>query len=199
MKRFLLVITLVASGALAVAGQTAEQRAGLNEAATGFDGKGAPAIEGKLLTTMLNGSDDAPLTNVKLVIKNTSSNFYTYVTGWATFYDSNAVRCGEGLFKVDALAPGESAETDTPGLRLKCTAASWRIAPSNLLTRAIDTVLIAPPPPAPAPEPVEKRSVSNFVLSISGEDHPIQVGNPVVVKMGGKKVKIVLREAGHSN
>ena len=200
MKRFLLLLTLVASFAIAVAAQQpAEQRAALNEAATGFDAKGAPAIEGKLLTTMLNGSEDSPLTNVRLVVKNTSSTFYTYVTGWATFYDSNAVRCGEGMFKVDALAPGESAETDTPGLRLKCTAASWRIAPNNLLTRAAETV-IAPPPPPPAPEPapMEKRSVGNFVLSISGEDHPIQVGNPVVVKMGGKRVKIVLREAGHS-
>ena len=198
MKRFLLVVTLVVSYAFAVpAQQPAEQRAGLNEAATGFDGKGAPAIEGKLLTQVLNGSEDSPVTNVRLVVKNTSSNFYTYVTGWATFYDSGAVRCGEGLFKVDALAPGESAETDTPGLRLKCTPASWRIAPNNLLTRAADMVLAAPPP-APEPAPVEKRSVSNFVLSISGEDHPIQVGNPVVVKMGGKRVKIVLREAGQS-
>ena len=199
MKRFLLVLTLAASFAIAVsAQQPAEQRVALNEAATGFDGKGAPAIEGRLLTTVLNGSDDSPITNVRLVVKNTSANFYTYVTGWATFYDSGAVRCGEGLFKVDALAPGESAETETPGLRLKCTAASWRIAPNNLLVRAADTVIVAPPPP-PEPAPVEKRPVSNFVLSISGEDHPIQVGNPVVVKMGGRKVKIVLREAGHSN
>ena len=123
------------------------------------------------------------------------------MTGWATFYDSGAVRCGEGLFKVDALAPGESSETDTPGLRLKCTPASWRIAATNLITRTADAakeVLAAPPPP-PASEPVEKRPVSNYVISISGEDHPIQVGNPLVVKMGGKRVKIVLREAGHSN
>ena len=145
---------------------------------------------------MLNGSDDSPVTNVRLVVKNTSANFYTYVTGWATFYDSGAVRCGEGLFKVDALAPGESSETDTPGLRLKCTPASWRIVATNLITRTADAakeVLAAPPPPAS--EPVERRPVSNYVLSISGEDHPIQVGNPLVVKMGGKRVKIVLREA----
>jgi hypothetical protein len=201
-KRFILLLTLVAFCAIAVAAQQpAEQRAGLNEAATGFDAKGAPAIEGKLLTTVLNGSDDSPVTNIRLVVKNTSSNFYTYVTGWATFYDSGAVRCGEGLFKVDALAPGESSETDTPGLRLKCTPASWRIVATNLITRTADTakeVLAAPPPPPPASEPVERRAVSNYVLSIGGEDHPIQVGNPLVVKMGGKRVKIVLREAGHS-
>ena len=108
-----------------MAQQPAEQRAALNEAAAGLDAKGAPAIEGKLLTTVLNGSDDSPVTNVRLVVKNTSPIFYTYVTGWATFYDSGAVRCGEGLFKVDALAPGESSETDTPGLHLKCTPANW--------------------------------------------------------------------------
>jgi hypothetical protein len=202
-RRFLLLLTLVALCAIAVAAQQpAEQRAGLNEAATGFDAKGAPAIEGKLLTQLLNGSDDSPVTNVRLVVKNTSANFYTYVTGWATFYDSGAVRCGEGLFKLDALAPGESSETDTPGLRLKCTPASWRIVATNLITRTADAareVLAAPPPPPPASEPVERAPISNYVLSISGEDHPIQVGNPLVVKMGGKRVKIVLREAGHSN
>src|SRR5882672_9698027 len=202
-KRFLFVVTLVASYAFAVsAQQPAEQRAGLNEAATGFDAKGVPAIEGKLLTQVLNGSEDSPVTNVRLVVKNTSANFYTYVTGWATFYDSSAVRCGEGLFKVDALAPGESSEVDTPGLRLRCTPASWRIVATNLITRTADAardVVAAPVPPPPAePAPVERRPVSNYVLSISGEDHPIQVGNPLVVKMGGKRVKIVLREAGHS-
>ena len=198
MKRFLFILTLVALSAMAIsAQQPAEQRAGLNEAAAGFDARGAAAIEGKLLTTVLSGSDDSPVTNVRLVVKNTSSNFYTYVTGWATFYDSGAVRCGEGLFKVDALAPGESSETDTPGLRLKCTPASWRIVATNLITRTADAaqqVMAAPPAP-----PAERRPISNYVLSISGQDYPIQVGNPVVVKMGNKKVKLVLREAVHSN
>ena len=115
------------------------------------------------------------------------------------------MRCGEGLFKVDALASGESSEVDTPGLRLRCTPASWRIVATNLLTRKADTAqeVTAPPPPPPAPEPapmeVEKRPVSNFVLNISGEDHPMQVGNPLVVKIGSKRVKIVLRNPGHAN
>jgi hypothetical protein len=196
------MLTLVALCAIVVAAQQpVEQRSALTDAAAASDAKGAPAIEGKLLTTVLNGSDDSPVTNVRLVIKNTSPNFYTYVSGWATFYDAGAVRCGEGLFKVDALAPGESSEVDTPGLRLRCTPASWRIVATNLLTRSADTaqqVMSAAPPP-PEPVPVEKRSVGNFVLKISGEDHPIQVGNPVVVRMGGKKVTIVLLEPGHSN
>ena len=185
----------------AAAQQPAEPRAPLNEPATASDARSAPAIEARLLTTVLNGSEDSPVNNVRLVVKNTSPDFYTYVTGWATFYDASAVRCGEGLFKVDALAPGESSETDTPGLRLKCTPASWRIVATNLLTRRTDTAqeVVAPPPPPPAPPPVERRSVGNYVLNISGAEYPIQVDNPLVVKMGGKKVKIVLRDPSHSN
>ena len=206
MRRFLIVVTLFACCAIAVAAQQpAEQRAPLNQPAAAADARGGPALDAKLLTTVLNGSDDSPVTNVRLLVKNVSLDFYTYVTGWATFYDASAVRCGEGLFKIDALAPGESAEVDTPGLRVRCTPASWRIVATNLLTRKADTAqdVVAPAPPPPAPEPapmdVEKRPISNFVLNISGEDHPIQVGNPVVVKIGSKRVKIVLREPGHSN
>jgi len=146
----------------------------------------------RLLTTALSGSDDSPVTNVRVVVKNTSPNFYTYVTGWATFYDAGAVRCGEGLFKFEALAPGESAETDTPGLRLKCTAASWRISATNLLVRNAETVkeTVA----APAVETVaEKPAPVNFIISIDGEQHPIQVNNPIVLKLGTRKRKIVLR------
>jgi hypothetical protein len=195
-RRFLLLLTVVAFWAVAVAAQQpAEQRAALTEAAVASDAKGAPAIEARLSTTVLNGSDDSPVTNVRLVVKNTSANFYTYVTGWATFYDSAAVRCGEGLFKVDALAPGESSETDTPGLRLRCTPASWRIVATNLLTRTVDTakeVVAAPPPAEPAPE---KPAPVNFIISIDGEQHPIQIGNPIVLKLGNRNRKVVLRPA----
>jgi hypothetical protein len=144
-----------------------------------------------LLTTVLNGSDDSPVTNVRLVVKNTSSNFYTYVTGWATFYDAGAVRCGEGLFKVDALAPGESAETDTPGLRLRCAAASWRIVATSLLARAADTSKEVVTPPA-VEAVAEKPAPVNFIISIDGEQHPIQVNNPIVLKLGTRRRKIVL-------
>jgi hypothetical protein len=186
-------LAFLLAGAITVAAQQpAEQRAALNEPAVGFDAKGAPAIEARLLTTVLNGSDDSPVTNVRLVVKNTSSNFYTYVTGWATFYDSGAVRCGEGLFKIDALAPNESSETDTPGLRLRCSPASWRIVATNLLTRTADTAkdIVAPP----VVETVaEKPAPINFIISIDGEQHPIQVNNPIVLKLGTRNRKIVLR------
>jgi hypothetical protein len=189
-------LAFLLAGAITVAAQQpAEQRAPLSEAAVGFDAKGAPAIEARLLTTVLNGSDDSPITNVRLVIKNTSSNSYTYVTGWATFYDSGAVRCGEGLFKVDALAQGESAETDTPGLRLRCSPASWRVVANNLLTRTTDTMKAAENAPPPAEPAVEKPAPVNFIISIDGEEHPIQINNPIVLKMGTRNRKIVLKSA----
>ena len=189
-------LILIASCASAIAAQQpGEQRAALNEAAVGIDAKGANAIEARLLTTVLNGSEDSPVTNVRLVVKNASANFYTYITGWATFYDSSAVRCGEGLFKLDALAPNESAETDAPGLRLRCAPTSWRIVATNLLTRTTD---IAKPsetsPPAETPE-AEKPAPVNFIISIDGEQHPIQINNPIVLKLGTRNRKIVLRNA----
>jgi hypothetical protein len=184
---------MTACAVTVAAQQPVEQRAALSEVAAASDAKGSPAIEARLSTTMLNGSDDSPVTNVRLVVKNTGANFYNYVTGWATFYDSGAVRCGEGLFKVDALAPGESSETDTPGLRLRCTPASWRIVATNLLTRTADAakeVVVAPPPAEPAPE---KPAPVNFIISIDGEQHPIQIGNPIVLKLGNRNRKIILR------
>lgn len=187
------MILMTASAVTLAAQQAVEQRAALSEAAVAADAKGAPAIEARLSTTVLNGSDDSPVTNVRLVVKNTGANFYNYVTGWATFYDSGAVRCGEGLFKIDALAPGESSETDTPGLRLRCTPASWRIVATNLLTRTADAakeVVVAPPLAEPA---AEKPAPVNFIISIDGEQHPIQVGNPIVLKLGNRNRKVVLR------
>jgi hypothetical protein len=191
----LLIGMVILSCAIAVsAQQPSEQRSSLNEAPTALDAKGVAALEGRLLTTVLNGSDDSPVTNARLAIKNISPNFYTYVTGWATFYDVGAMRCGEGLFKLDALAPSESAETDLPGLRLRCTPASWRIVATNLLTRTYDaakpTETAAPPVETPV---VEKPAPVNFIISIDGNRYPIQVDRPMVVTLGNKKRRIILR------
>ena len=184
------IISLCATAALAQ--QPNEQRAPLAGTAVAFDAKSAPALEARLRTQMLNGSDDSPVTNVKIAVKNVTSNFYTYASGWATFYDSNAVRCGEGLFKLDALAPQESAEVDTPGLRLRCSPSTWRIVATNLMTRTADIAqLVAPPPPVEAV--VEKPAPVNFIISIDGEQHPIQVNNPIVLKLGNRNRKIVLK------
>src|SRR6185369_36972 len=191
-KRFFVALILLNLCALTAFAQQSESRA-LTEAVTANDALGSPAIEARLMTTMLNGAEDSPVTNVKLVIKNVSPNFYTYVSGWATFYDSAGVRCGEGLFKVDALAANESVGTDTPGLRLRCSPSTWRIAPTNLLTRSVDMAKTAE---SPVIEPnAERPAPQNFVISIDGEEHPIQVNNPLVLKVGTRTRTIMLRSA----
>ncbi len=196
LPKMLLGIALLLSCAVVItAQQSTEPRAALNGAATASDAKGAAAIEARLLTTVLNGSEDSPVTNVRIVVKNAGANFYTYVSGWATFYDSSAVRCGEGLFKLDALAPNESAEVDTPGLRLHCSPASWRIVATNLLSRTDEGTKAIETAPPPAEAVTEKSAPINFVISIDGEEHPIQVNNPIVLKLGNRNAKIVLRPA----
>ena len=195
MKRFvsILAVIVVLCAVTALAQQPNEQRVALADAAIAFDAKSAPALEGRLLTRVLNGSEDSPVTNVKIALKDVTPNFYTYVSGWATFYDANGTRCGEGLFKLDALAPQESAEVDTPGLRLSCSPSTWRIVATNLMTRAADVAQPVPPPP-PVEAVVEKPPPPvNFIISIDGEQHPIQVNNPIVLKLGNRNRKIVLK------
>jgi len=89
----------------------------LTETAVAIDGSGAPALEATLRTTALNGAEDSPVTNIRLVVKNSSGVSYAFVSGLVTFYDSAGVRCGKGYTKADALAVGEAFETDTPGIR----------------------------------------------------------------------------------
>ena len=197
MQRIAIAIVIIGMLAgTAFAQQSTEQRAALTDAATGLDAKGAPAIEARLLTQMLNGTDESPVTNVKIAVKNVTPIFYAYVSGWATFYDANATRCGEGIFKLDALAPQESAEVDTPGLRLRCSPATWRVVATNLVTRTVD---IAKPVetqvPPTEPTPAEPVAPKNFVISIDGEEHPIQVNNPIVLKLGNRNRTVVLKAA----
>ena len=193
-RSFAVVLLFLMATVATVQAQSTEQRAALTDAAVGFDAKGAPAIEGRLLTQVLNGSDESPVTNLKIAVKNVTPIFYTYVSGWATFYDANATRCGEGLFKLDALAPQESAEVDTPGLRLRCAPSTWRVVATNLVTRTVDIakpVETQVPPTEPAPAaPV---APVNFVISVDGEEHPIQVNNPIVLKLGNRNRRIVLK------
>jgi hypothetical protein len=186
-----LIATLCAATA-AFAQQPNEVRVALAGTAIAMDAKSAPALEVRLLTQVLNGSDDSPVTNVKIAIKNITPNFYTYVSGWATFYDANATRCGEGLFKLDALAPQESAEVDTPGLRVRCSPTQWRVVATNLMTRTVDVA--KPAEVATQPEPVAERPAPvNFIISIDGEEHPIQVNNPITLKLGNRNRKVVLK------
>ena len=164
-----------------------EQRVPLTQAAVAHDAKGAAALEATLRTTALNGAPDAPVTNIRIVIKNVSASFYTYVSGLATFYDSAGVRCGEGVFKVDALAQNESAETDAPGLRITCAPASWRIVATNLLTRSGEQTT--------ASAETASGTTTNLVINIDGEEHPIQIGKPMVLNLGNKQRTITVRAA----
>ena len=116
-------------------GSLTEKRVPLAEAAVALDATGAPALEATLKSTALNGAPEAPVTNIRMLVKNRSNVAYAFVAGSVTFYDAAGVRCGEGVFKADSVAPEESFETDSPGLRIRCEAASWRVVASNLVVR----------------------------------------------------------------
>ena len=190
MKVILIALVLLVSS-LSIAAQDAtmpaEKRVALSERAVALDGSGAPALEATLKTTTLNGAEDSPVTNIRLVVRNSGSVAYAFVSGLVTFYDGGGVRCGEGLFKADALSVDESFETDTPGIRIRCSASTWRIVATNLLPRAVTGIT----PVAGAP----LRANMNLVISVDGEEHPIQLDKPMVVKLGDAERTIILRVA----
>ncbi len=160
-----------------------EQSVPLTAAAVAFDSTGAAGLEGSLRTTALNGAPDTPVTNIRLVIKNVGPLSYSYVSGLVTFYDGSGIRCGEGIFKADALLVNESAETDTPGIRITCAPSSWRIIATNLLPRI-----------SPGPIVVETAvRPSNLIISIDGEEHPIQLDRPMKLNLGERQRTIVVR------
>lgn len=184
---FLIVLcsALIANAQTTTPAETSEKRVSLNEAAVALDGTGAAALEAKLRTTTLTGSPEAPVTNVRIVVKNVSAIPYAFVSGLVTFYDSAGVRCGEGVFKADALTTNESFETDAPGLRIRCEAASWRVVATNLLPRVAPTQLVAP----------LEHPNSNLVIVIDGESHPIQLDKPLVLTLGERRRTVVVRAA----
>ena len=189
MKRFAASLIILCSAVYATAqeptGDLTEKRVPLTEAAVAFDASGAAALEATLRTTALNGAPETPVTNVRMIVKNRSTMAYAFVSGSIAFYDAAGVRCGEGVFKADVLAVGESFETDTPGLRIRCEAVTWRLVASHLLPR------IAPNQPITG----LSRAPSNLVISIDGEEHPIQLDKPMVLTLGEKRRTIVVRAA----
>lgn len=164
--------------------QSTEGRAvALTQAAVALDGSGTPALEGTLRTTALQGAPDTPVTNIRLVIRNVASLPYSYVSGLVTFYDGSGVRCGEGIFKADELLTNESVETDTPGIRIRCAPTSWRIVASKLLPRL-----------SPGLTGVETAArPSKLVISVDGEEHPIQLDRPMVLNLGERQRTIIVR------
>lgn len=162
-----------------------EKRVALTEAAVALDASGAPALEASLRTTALNGAPDTPVTNVRMIVRNRSTLAYAFVSGSVTFYDAAGVRCGEGVFKADALAVDESFETDSPGLRIRCEASTWRIVATNLVPRI----------PPNAPITVAARAPQNLIISIDGETHPIQLDRPLTLTLGERRRTIIVRTA----
>jgi hypothetical protein len=165
--------------------QTIERRVPLTDVAVAMDRAGATILEGTLRTTALHGSPDSPVTNIRVVLRNPTTISYAFVSGLITFYDASSVRCGEGIFKADALLNDESFETDAPGIRIRCSPATWRIVATNVLPRVLPAVTT----PAVAP-----RS-SNLIISVDGEEHPLQLDRPMVINVGNAQRTIVVREA----
>jgi hypothetical protein len=176
-------VLLASAQETTVTGSLSEQRVALTQPAVAMDASGAAALEATLRTTALNGAPEVPVTNIRMVVRNRSTSPYAFVSGAVTFYDAAGVRCGEGMFKADALAVDESFETDLPGLRIRCEAATWRIIATSLLPRI--------PPNAPIPELA--RTPSNLVISIDGETHPIQLDKPLTLTLGEKRRTIIVR------
>lgn len=160
-----------------------EKRVPLTEPAVALD-RGVPALEGTLRTTALAGAPDNPVTNIRLVIKNVSSIPYNYVSGLVSFYDASGVRCGDGIFKADVLALNESVETDTPGIRVRCAPTTWRIVANDLLPRL-----------SPGVAAVEMTRPANLIISVDGEDHPIQLERPLVLRLGERQLTLIVRQA----
>ena len=167
---------------------SSERRVALSEKAVALDAAGAPVLEATLKTTALNGSEDSPVTNISMVVRNSSGVPYVFVSGLVTFYDGSGVRCGEGVFKSEALSVDEAFETDTPGIRIRCAPSTWRIVANNLIPR------VAPIAPG-SPSANLNRSGLNLVISVDGEEHPIQLQKPMVLKFGDVQRTILLREA----
>ena len=181
----------------------------LAQAAVAYDVAGNEALGGRLRTQTLAGTPEAPVRNIRVVIENRSPVFYNYAAGWATFYGEDGVRCGEGLWKLEAFAPRELVEVDTPGLRLTCTPTTWRIVATTLLTRTGDVAKpreqTAPPPAEPGSTPPAADPVASTTtaapatlpleINVNGKTIPIQLGNPLEIQVGKERVRIVVQQA----
>jgi hypothetical protein len=208
LKTIVICAALLVCGAVGVCAQevmpadTGEQRVGLEEQTTALDSTGRVVLAGRLLTRALAGTVDAPVKNARFIIENRSSFFYTYVSGNVTFYDEQGVRCGEGQFALNALAPNEAAETDAPGLRLSCSPRTWRIVANNLLTRSSMTTTspqVLPPaePAAPSPAPETSNTPVMLPLEIVVDDkvYNAPLGSTLEIPVRRRLVKITVRAA----
>ncbi len=174
------VVFMLFSVAAAQESTPNERRVPLGEAAVALDSKGVAALEARLQTTGLNGTLESPVTNVRFIVRNTSSTPDTFVSGVVTFYDSAGVRCAEGVFKAAALAGDESFESDSPGIRIKCSPSTWRIVATNLVPRFV------PPPTV--------TTSARLEITVDGEAHPLQLNKPITFNVGDRRRTIIVRE-----
>src|SRR5258705_935113 len=185
--RKLVVCLVMLSSAMFVSAQQnttspGEKRVALTETAVALDANGASVLEATLSTTVLNGSPETPVTNIRIVVKNSSAVSFAFVSGIVTFYDAAGVRCGEGVFKADVLAVNESFETDATGIRIRCTPVTWRIVATNLLPQIVPTASIS-----------TAKGSTNLIISIDGEQHPIQLEKPMTLSLGDRQRTIIVR------
>lgn len=205
-KIIVMCLALLTCGALSIRAQETnatqeagtEQRAPLEGQPVALDSLGRAALVGQLLTRALNGTPDAPVKNARFIIENRSALFYNYVSGSATFYDERGVRCGEGQFTLNALAPGEQAETDTPGLRLSCAPRTWRIVAKDLIPRTNDRlvpVAEATQAEPPAPAPVTTPVMMPLEIVVDDQVYSAPLGSTLEVPVRKRRVKITVRAA----
>lgn len=182
----LLIICSVIANGQQTASPATEKKAALNETAIALDSSGSSALEATLRTTEFTGTEESPISTVRILVRNSSSIPFSFISGVVTFYDSSGVRCAEGVFKSEALAIGETVETDLPGIRIRCAATGWRVVATSLLPRTV--------PSTTFPPVAEVSKARRLVISIDGERHPIQLDKPVKLTLGERERTIVVQE-----
>jgi hypothetical protein len=204
-KFWTMCLALLACGALNVSAQQqtgvaqdsgAEQRVALDSQPIALDSLSRAAIAGQLLTKALDGTPDVPVKNARFIIENRSASFYNYVSGSVTFYDERGVRCGEGQFTLNALAPGEQVETDAPGLRISCSPRTWRLVANNLLTRTADVAkpaADAAQPMTPMASTVDTPVMSMLEITVDDRVYSAPMGSTLEVPVRKRRVKITVR------
>jgi len=197
-----LLASLCAPGARAqeTGAAAGEQRVGLEAEATALDAQGRAALVGQLLTQALGGTPDAPVRNARFIIENRGQVFFAYVSGSVTFYDERGVRCGEGQFSLNALAQGERAETDAPGLRITCSPRTWRIVAKDLLPRATENISLpaeeeAVQPATPAAPAAETPAVMPLEITVDDKVYNAPLGSTLEVSVRTRRVRITVRPA----
>lgn len=201
-KIMVLCVAFVALSAVSVHAQETtavqtpvEQPVAIAQKAVALDGAGREALAASLLTGSLQGTPEAPVKNARFTVENRNAVFYTYVSGTITFYKEGGVRCGEGLFTLSALAPGETAETDAPGLRLECTPSSWRIVASNLTVRSSDaTRPVEPQSPQQPAQPVAPVAPSPLYLTVDGQQYQVPLNSTLEIPVKKRRIRITLSD-----